>query len=473
MDWNPLNWGKTAVRGTTGFLGAINPLDPRNTQRAGRALGNLISQNRRAESVVNTIGRRGGSAVAGAVRDLTGVGGFQRATTQAQQGNIGAALRAAAGGALNLGLSASGIGRAAGLTGRFATQGAYQAARAAGRGVAPSVARAAGTAVFGDPASAALRRAAAGRGAVTRGAAAATGLLLPGSTFERAVVNPLVNRTFDRYLGTGGRATPTRGTTYTDSEGRVNTWNSRTGMYEVTGFRPQSSKAPYYSREGFYNVFNPRTGIYEVVSNYRPTTGVAGTRVTGPGAAGEDIVYPTSPGTTVVDQGGPAVVGELIPGAGAFPEVVSGGGPGGGYSPELGALSPEEMQQLLEASRQAQREYDEILNRIGRTTAETERELFDYIRGVNRQVAGGRQTTASQLAQLGMETSPATQAYAEYLGAQGQRQIAGGRANVAKILSDLREERGAAEAEKLRRMRELDVAMRNARARRTVDQYQY
>lgn len=464
MDWNPLNWGKTAVRGTTGFLGAINPLDPRNTQRAGRALGNLISQNRRAESVVNTIGRRGGSAVAGAVRDLTGVGGFQRATTQAQQGNIGAALRAAAGGALNLGLSASGAN---------AARGAFAASRLAGRSVAPSVTRAVGAGIFGDPASRALRGAAAGKGRAVRTAAGAAGLLLPGSAFERAVVNPLIDRTFDRYLGTGGRATPTRGTTYTDAEGRVNTWNSRTGMYEVTGFRPQSSKAPYYSREGFYNVFNPRTGIYEVVSNYRPTTGIAGTRVTGPGAAGEDIVYPTSPGTTVVDQGGPAVVGEILPGAGAFPDVVSGGGPGGGYSPELGALSPEEMQQLLEASRQAQREYDEILNRIGRTTAETERELFDYIRGVNRQVAGGRQTTASQLAQLGMETSPATQAYAEYLGAQGQRQIAGGRANVAKILSDLREERGAAEAEKLRRMRELDVAMRNARARRTVDQYQY
>lgn len=470
MNWlDPRNWddaAKGALQATTTFLGAVNPLDPRNTERAGQALGNLISRNRRAESIVNTVGRRGGSALARTVRDVTGVGGFQRATTQAQRGNYGAALREAAGGALNLGLSAGGLN---------AARGAFAASRLAGRGVTPSVTRAVGAGIFGDPASAALRRAAAGRGSLTRGAAAATGLLLPGSAFERGVVNPAINRAFDRYLGTGGRGVPARGTTYTDAEGRVNTWNPRLGIYEVTGFRPQDVKAPYYSREGFYNVFNPRTGIYEVVSNAGgPKTGIAGSRVTGPGAQGDEVQYPTSPGTTVVDQGGTAAGGE-VPGAagGAFQDVVSGGGPGGAFGPDLAALSPEEMQELLEASRQAQREYDEILNRIGRTTAETERELFDYIRGVNRQVAGGRQTTASQLAQLGLDTSPATQAYADYLGAAGQRQIAGGRANVAKILSGLREERGAAEADKLRRLREIDMAMRGARARRTVDRYQY
>jgi hypothetical protein len=149
------------------------------------------------------------------------------------------------------------------------------------------------------------------------------------------------------------------------------------------------------------------------------------------------------------------------------------GGGAGGYSEELAALSPEEMQELLEASRDAQREYDEIINQIGRTTAETERDFFDYTRGVGRQVAGGRQNVASQLAQLGMDTSPAPQAYADYLGAQGQRQIAGGRANVAKILADLRGQRGTAESNKLRRLRELDMAMQNARARRTVNRYQY
>ena len=429
MDFNPLNWGKTGVRATTGFLNAVNPFDPRNTQRAGRALGNTISRSRRAENIVNTVGRRGGSAVAGAVRDLTGVGGFQRGATQAQRGNIGGALREVAGGALNLGLSASGLN---------AARGSLAASRLAGRTAIPSITRAVGAGFFGDPASRALRGAAAGSGRTVRTAAGAAGLLLPGSAFERAVVNPLIDKAFDRFTGTGGRGTPTRGTTYTDSDGRVNTWNPRSGIYEVTGFRPQGSKAPFYDKQGFYNVYNPRSGIYEVTSNYIPTTGTAGSRTFGPDELAGD--YPTEPGSTVMDQGYGQGGGEM-PGGGAFQDIgfgdgangTGGGGYGGGgaYGPELSTLSPEEMQDLLEASRQAQRDYDATLNRIGRTTSETERDLFDYIRGVNRQVAGGRQNTASQLAQLGLDTSPAPQAYADYLGAAGQRQIAGGRANVA------------------------------------------
>lgn len=485
--------GRAAATAGRGAM-AVNPFDPRNTDRAGRALGNVLSRNQRVAGIVNAIGDRGGLAAARAVRDMTGVGGFQRGATKAQQGDIRGALLSAAGGAGQLGLSATGVGRGVGLTGRFATQGAYQTARAAGRGVAPSIARAAGTAVFGDPASAALRRAAVGRGVLARGGAAAAGLALPGSIFERGVLAPLVDRGLDRFFGPAGQTagqtaaatgpasrTASQGDTFTDADGRVYRRNPLTGQNEVVGWNPQSVKAPFYDKEGRYHVWNPTMGIYNVEGWGRPG------QQTTPGGAGTPAtpVSPETPADGGAAQGGAFTVPGEDLGAGMFGALpyedgyttMSGlsrgaGGPAG-YSEELAALSPEEMQELLEASREAQRQYDEIINQIGRTTAETERDFFDYTRGVNRQVAGGRQNVASQLAQLGMDTSPATQAYAEYLGAQGQRQIAGGRAKVADILADLRGQRGTAEANKLRRLRELDMAMRNARARRTVNRVQY
>lgn len=483
--------GRVAQSAGRGAM-AVNPFDPRNTERAGQAIGNVLSRNQRVANIVNAIGDRGGLAAARAVRDMTGVGGFQRASTKAQQGDIRGALLSAAGGAAQLGLSTTGIGRGVGLTGRFATQGAYQTARAAGRGVAPSIARAAGTAVFGDPASAALRRAVAGRGALARGSAAVAGLALPGSIFERNILSPLIDRGLDRFFGPAGQTTgqtvaatgpasrtASQGDTFTDADGRVYRRNPLTGQNEVVSWNPQSVKAPFYDKEGRYHVWNPTMGIYNVEGWGRP-----GQKTT-PGGTGTPVTPATPTGPETPAGGGAFTVPGEDLGAGMFGALPyeegattmsglsRGAGGAGGYSEELAALSPEEMQELLEASRDAQRQYDEIINQIGRTTAETERDFFDYTRGVNRQVAGGRQNVASQLAQLGMDTSPATQAYADYLGAQGQRQIAGGRANVAKILADLRGQRGTAEANKLRRLRELDMAMRNARARRTVNRVQY
>lgn len=490
MAFNPLDprtWGQGAGKVGRAAM-AVNPFDPRNTNRAGQALGNLISRNRRAESIVNTIGRRGGTAVAGGVRNLTGVGGFQRGATKAQQGDIRGALASTAEGALNLGLSAAGVGRAVGMAGRFGTQGAYQAARAGGSGILGSTARAIGAGVFGDPASRGLRAAATGRSFPVRAGAAALGFFLPGSPFERAVVTPLTNPYIERGMnklfgpenkvsatGSPLSRTGTRGGTYTDAAGRVMKYNPLTGISEVVGFQPQKAKASFFDKEGRYNVYNPRLGIYEVAGfrgTGQPTTaggaGTPATPTTPPAGAAEGAF--TVPGT----EPGPGMFGDLPYEEGVTTMAGMGQGAGGQgrYSQELAAMSPEEMQQLLEASREAQRQYDETINQLGRTTAETERDFFDYMRGVNRQVAGGRQNVASQLAQLGMDTSPATQAYAEYLGAQGQRQIAGGRAKVADVLAQLRGQRGTAEAEKLRRMREIDMAMRNARARRTVDRIQ-
>lgn len=436
-DW--LKRGKGAVRATGRALGAVNPFDPRNTNRAGQAIGNFISRSKRAEDIVNAIGRRGGSAAAGAVRDLTGVGGFQRGATKAQQGDIRGALTSAAGGALNLGLSASGLN---------AARGTFLGARAAGRGVMSSAARGAARGVFGDPLSKGLRTAAAGRRLPVRAAAGAAGFLLPGSPFERAVVTPLLTSGIDRLTGLISGSTPSSsGTGGARTSGRTaDQWERILG-----GGRPSGAST-------FVDGGTTTPAVGETPVAGVPTSSGAFT------VPGEDLGAGMF-GTLPYEDGYTTMSG-LSQGAG-------GARGAGGYSEELAALSPEEMQELLEASRDAQRQYDEIINQIGRTTAETERDFFDYTRGVNRQVAGGRQNVASQLAQLGMDTSPATQAYAEYLGAQGQRQIAGGRANVAKILADLRGQRGTAEANKLRRLRELDMAMRNARARRTVNRAQY
>ena len=479
MAFNPIDprtWGG-GVKAAGRALGAANPFDPRNTNRAGQALGNLISRNRTAERVVNTVGQRGGSAIARGLREVTGVGGFQRGATKAQQGDIRGALKSVAGGALNLGLSASGAN---------AARSSFLAARAAGRGVMSSAARGTARGVFGDPISQRLRTATAGSRLPVRAAAGVAGFAVPGSPFERTVGIPLLTSGVNRLTGmiegrpssssaSGGPNSQNR--TVTDADGRVYRRNPLTGINEVVGFQPQSVKAPFYDAEGRYSVYNPRSGIYEVI-------GLRGTgQQTAPGGAG----VPATEAGPAASAGGDAftVPGEDL-GSGMYGDMPYGegmggmygmsqgaGGGAGGYSEELAALSPEEMQELLEASRDAQREYDEIINQIGRTTAETERDFFDYTRGVGRQVAGGRQNVASQLAQLGMDTSPAPQAYADYLGAQGQRQIAGGRANVAKILADLRGQRGTAESNKLRRLRELDMAMQNARARRTVNRYQY
>ena len=91
-----------------------------------------------------------------------------------------------------------------------------------------------------------------------------------------------------------------------------------------------------------------------------------------------------------------------------------------------------------------------------------------YMRGVNRQTAGSAQDTNSALAQLGMDMSPAAQGFNQYTGAEGGRKIAGARANLAKVLANLREQRGQAEAVKLRRLQEIDAATAKGRARRTV-----
>lgn len=461
-DW--LNRGKGAVRATGRAVQTA--FDPNTFNRLGTALGNQISRSKRAESIVNTIGQRGGERAARIMRDVSGVRNYQEAARDFGKGNV-------AGGLFNLGEGAlDTLSTATGMRGGVM---AARAARAGGQRLLPSVAKGVTTGVFRDPLGTRIVGASRGKSLPTRLGAAGLSAVIPGS---------LVGRGVERNLDPYGRAADYVGklTGRISGQSPASTSGRTADQWERIlggGGTPATAKPPYWDAEGRYHVYNPRTGIYEVTSlrdTETPTTpGGAGTP-----AAEDAVTTPAAGGAFTVPGGdmGAGMYGALPYEEGMAPmSGMSQGSEGASragsqYSQELAALSPEEMQELLEASRDAQRQYDEIINQMGRTTAETERDFFDYTRGVNRQVAGGRQNVASQLAQLGMDTSPATQAYADYLGAQGQRQIASGRANVAKILADLRGQRGTAEANKLRRMREIDMAMRNARARRTTDRVQ-
>ena len=63
-------------------------------------------------------------------------------------------------------------------------------------------------------------------------------------------------------------AQPTRGQTYTDANGFVNTWNPRSGIYEVTS--TVKPKPTFTDANGFVHTWNPRSGIYEVTSTVKP-----------------------------------------------------------------------------------------------------------------------------------------------------------------------------------------------------------
>ena len=69
-------------------------------------------------------------------------------------------------------------------------------------------------------------------------------------------------------------AQPTRGQKYTDANGFVNTWNPRSGIYEVSGkvaVAAQPTRGQTYTdANGFVNTWNPRSGIYEVSSTVKP-----------------------------------------------------------------------------------------------------------------------------------------------------------------------------------------------------------
>lgn len=458
-----MNW-QDIVKGLRKGVGAVS----RAPDVAGRNLGNLISRSRTAERVVNTIGNRGGSRVASAIQGLTGVRDFREAGQQFERGQNLRALGNVGEGALNL------LGTA--LAGG-AARGGYTAARAAGRPVVSSALSAARAGVVRDPLSARLRGAAAGRSPLVRAGAAGAGMLLPGGVGERlawSAASPVLDRLTAAVRGTPGpstrgpstlgmtadmlerrlqggapvstapRSTGPRGSQFVDpATGFVNTWNPLRQAYEVTGLRPSGSRA---------GSSTPAT-TEEVVTG-------------GPMGA-----LPMLPEEGYLDGGLQEYLdaGLGTAAAGGYAGGGMGGG-GAGYSTELAALDPEQMEELLQAARDEERRYQEVLNQIGRTTSEKERAFFDLQRGVGREVAGGRQTTSSALAQLGMDTSPATSAYSEYLGATGQRRIAQGRADLAEILADLRQQRGTAEARKLAALREIDKATRRARVQNTMRQ---
>jgi hypothetical protein len=455
----------------------------------GKFLGNQISRSQRAENIVNTVGRYGGEQTARAVRDLTGVTDFMKSGKAISEGRYKDATGRALLGVANLALSASALGPG------------YNAARAGGRSVLPSLVRGATGKVApraGAPLQNALRvdptrRVMQSISSTKLGSRiplignskvqTLAQIVSPGSIGAR-VAKPYVDPYIDRgaqatvdYLerrfgggpppqgpstlgmtadmmerrlaggapvSTAPRSTGPQGSQFVDpTTGFVNTWNPLRQAYEVTGLRPSGNRA---------GSSTPAT-TEEVVTG-------------GPMGA-----LPMLPEEGYVDGGLQEYLdaGLGTAAAGGYAGGGMGGG-GAGYSSELAALDPDQMEELLQAARDEERRYQEVLNQIGRTTSEKERAFFDLQRGVGREVAGGRQTTSSALAQLGLDTSPAPAAYSEYLGATGQRRIAQGRADLAEILADLRQQRGTAEARKLAALREIDKATRRARVQNTMRQ---
>lgn len=207
----------------------------------------------------------------------------------------------------------------------------------------------------------------------------------------------------------------------------------------------------YKDAAGNTLTWNPRSGIYEVTSR----AGAAGTR-TGAGAG---------KGGKVGKGGKGAAVATAAAAAGGTGDTAVAAEP---TAAQLEALSPEEYEDLLSAAREAERGYQEAINRIGRDTSTEERSLYDYVRGVGREVSGERQDVSSALAQLGMDTSPASGAYADYLAASGQGRVAARRGQSASLLQGLVEDRRQAEALRTQQLADLERQRINRQARASV-----
>lgn len=418
MSWNPLDWGKSAVRGTGSALSwtnqNLNPFNPAVTQRAGQYWGDVISRNRVLEPVV----RRSATVLDPAARAIyaqSGVRNFQEGARRAEQGNLGGALSAVGSGAARTVFNAATLQGGAG-----ALSGGVQGVRA-GTGFLPGVKEGLkGTSIVSS-------------------AAQRIGQRFPGAAGA-------ANRLASVALPTGAAITALDWW----GAGRAPQRASAAGMPpQVAGRSTLGMTADRLEREA---------------QRRAATTGQVGGYVTSPYGA-----MPVNTATAQAGAGGGGGAGR----GGAAGGGGAGGGAGAGtgsaaVDAQLEALSPEEYEDLLNAARAAERGYEETINRIGRDTAATERSLYDYIRGTGRQVAGGRQDVSSALAQLGLDTSPAAGAYADYLSSAGQGRIAGERGRVADVLAGLSEERRRAEALKLQQLADLERQRIARQARATV-----
>lgn len=438
---NPLDWGKGTVRGTgralQGFNANLNPFNPAVTQRTGNYFGDLISRNKTANRLV-----MGAMPVldplARGTYNLSGVANYQNAAREAEKGN----LRGALGQTLLGGVTT--LGTAAGLAGGAgALRGGVQGVRT---GVNPA-----------SSALASLR----GTRLVPKGAFASPSALRTG--IQQPVKTSLQNAgKFRTYLGTPGGALAAGVATV----GAFGAGESSAGASPVAGRGPSTTYMPadrlergprgvsYKDAAGNTMTWNPRSGIYELTSR----AGAAGSR-TGAGAG----------------KGGKGGKGKGGKGkGGTTAQAVAAGGtgePAETATPteaQLEALSPEEYEDLLSAAREAERGYQESINRVGRDTSTEERNLYDYVRGVGREVSGERQDISSALAQLGMDTSPASGAYADYLAASGQGRVAARRGQSASLLQGLAEERRQAEVLRTQRLADLERQRVNRQARASV-----
>jgi hypothetical protein len=440
MSWNPVDWGKGAVKGTGSALSwagknaaQYSPArllyDKDLTDRIGTSLGNVIS----ATPILEPVVRRSATVldpVARALYAQSGVRNYQEAGRRAREGDWDGALSVAGTGALRTVFNAATLKGGVG-----AIAGGAQASRAGTpilKGVAEGLK---GTSILSSWANKLAQRfpaAAPTLNRLTNAAVPALGVYTgydwltegraPGQAqVAQASTNPrgpsMSGMTADR-LERGPR-----GVSYKDAAGNTLTWNPRSGIYEVT------SRA-----------------------------GAAGTR-TGAGAGKGGKVGKGGKG------GKGAAAATAAAAAGGTGDTAVSAEP---TAAQLEALSPEEYEDLLSAARAAERGYQEAINRIGRDTSTEERSLYDYVRGVGREVSGERQDVSSALAQLGMDTSPASGAYADYLAASGQGRVAARRGQSAGLLQGLVEDRRQAEALRTQQLADLERQRINRQARASV-----
>jgi len=424
MSWDPRNWGKKAVSGTGNALSwtnaNLNPFNPAVTQRAGNYWGNVISNNPMANRLV-----MGAMPVldplARGTYNLSGVANYQEAARRAERGDLKGALGQTALGAITTLGTAASAGSAAG------------AVRGVGMGLKTGA----------NPVSSALAGI-RGTRLVPKGSLSSPGALRAG--IQQPVTTGLQGAgKFRTYVGTpaGVLVSGAALTGALGAGGAAATPVSATGQPQMG----QSAEDRRFARIAA-NLPTAKTG-------------------TGAGATG------TGTGGGKGKGGKGKGKGKGADAAAATAAAVAGTGTGADTAgsvvdTQLEALTPEEYEDLMRAAREAERGYAETINRIGRDTATEERSLYDYIRGVGRGVAGGRQDVSSALAQMGLDTSPAAGAYADYLAAAGQGRVAARRGQSAGLLQGLVEDRRRAEALKTQQLADLERQRINRQARASV-----
>lgn len=425
---NPLDWGNGTVKGAGSALSwtnqNLNPFNPAVTQRAGEYWGNQISRNPLANRAV-----MGAMPVldplAQSLYAQSGVRNYQEAARRAERGDLRGAFDVALTGAgrtlVNAATLKGGVG---------AISGGVKASRAGTpilKGVTEGLK---GTSVLASGANRLAQRfpgAASTLNKLTNVAVPALGVYTGYDWLSEGGVSgqtPVAQASAVPSRSTMGMTADrlergSRGASYQDAAGNTLTWNPRSGIYEVA------------SRAG---AAGAGTGTGAGKGGRGKKKGAAGT--TAEAVATEGTGDTTGANTAVETQ--------------------------------LEALSPEEYESLLLAAREAERGYQEAINKVGRDTAKEERSLYDYVRGVGREVAGERQDVSSALAQLGMDTSPASGAYADYLAASGQGRVAARRGQSASLLQGLVEERRQAEALRAQQLADLERQRINRQARASV-----